>query len=67
MNHLRGWISRANKKIFELLTDWRKHGRSVIIVSHELEDLENICDRVVMLARGRIIRDDSMESWRGNS
>ncbi len=57
----------GKQKIFELLTDWRKHGRSVIIVSHELEDLENICDRVVMLARGRIIRDDSMESWRGNS
>jgi len=42
------------KKIFELKED----GRSIIVVSHDMNMLRRLCKRVIFLKEGRIIRDD---------
>jgi ABC-2 type transport system ATP-binding protein len=39
---------------------WRDFGISVIICSHLLHDVERICDRVLIIARGRIIEHDTL-------
>lgn len=39
---------------------WREFGISVIISSHLLQDVERICDRVLIVAGGRLIEHDSM-------
>ena len=39
---------------------WREFGISVIISSHLLQDVERICDRVVIIAGGQIVEHDSM-------
>jgi ABC-2 type transport system ATP-binding protein len=36
----------------------------VLFSSHELETVERICSRVVILHRGRIVADDSIEKLR---
>jgi energy-coupling factor transporter ATP-binding protein EcfA2 len=33
-------------------------GSTVVVVSHDLEDLEQLCDRVVRLERGRVVADE---------
>jgi ABC-2 type transport system ATP-binding protein len=40
----------------------RELGVSVIISSHLLNDIERICDRVIIIAGGRVIEHDSMEA-----
>lgn len=40
----------------------RQLGTSVVISSHLLNDIERICDRVIIIARGRVLEHDSMES-----
>lgn len=57
----------ASQKVRDLLLNWRQQGRSVILVSHELEEIEALCDRVILLANGKIVRDEPIENWRGNS
>jgi len=41
---------------------YRELGTSVIISSHLLKDIERICDRVVIIAGGRLIEHESMEN-----
>jgi ABC-2 type transport system ATP-binding protein len=40
----------------------RELGTSVVISSHLLHDVERICDRVIIIAAGRILEHDSMEN-----
>lgn len=39
---------------------WQDFGISVIISSHLLQDVERICDRVLIIAGGRVVEHDSM-------
>ncbi|GAB5562334.1 MAG: ABC transporter ATP-binding protein [Synoicihabitans sp.] len=39
---------------------WKEFGISVIISSHLLQDVERICDRVLIIAGGRVVEHDSM-------
>jgi ABC-2 type transport system ATP-binding protein len=41
----------------EVLLDLKKQGRTVFFSSHELNEVENLCDRVVMIHQGRIVKN----------
>lgn len=41
---------------------WREFGISVMISSHLLHDVERICDRVIIIAQGRVLEHDSLEN-----
>ena len=42
------------QKSFEKLMSYKKNGKTIIIVTHVLEQIENLCDRAVLLNEGRI-------------
>jgi ABC-2 type transport system ATP-binding protein len=42
----------------QLLELAREHGRTVVITSHQLDLVEAICERVIIVQRGRIIADE---------
>jgi ABC-2 type transport system ATP-binding protein len=39
----------------EVLLDLKRRGRTIFFSSHELTEVETLCDRVVMIDRGRIV------------
>ena len=41
--------------IRRIISDWRKRGKTVFFSSHELSEVELVCDRVCILARGRMV------------
>ena len=41
----------------DLLLELKSEGRSVLYISHVLEVVEQVCDRVVVLGRGRVLAD----------
>ncbi|GII04990.1 sugar ABC transporter ATP-binding protein [Planobispora takensis] len=47
--------SREIATLFEVIGRLRAQGRSVIYVSHRLEELYRICDRVTVLRDGRVV------------
>jgi ABC-2 type transport system ATP-binding protein len=47
-----------------LIRELAGRGKVVLFSSHELETVERVCSRVVILHRGKIVADDSMESLR---
>jgi ABC-2 type transport system ATP-binding protein len=47
-----------------LIQELAARGKVVLFSSHELETVERVCSRVVILHRGRIVADDSIASLR---
>ncbi len=44
-------------KCFDRIKQFREEGTSLIFVSHAMADVRNLCERVVLLDAGRVLRD----------
>ena len=51
----------ARREVWSLLEDLRGTGVTLLLVSHFMEEAERLCDRVVVIDRGRIIAADTPE------
>ncbi len=51
-----GLDPRGRDSIFQNIKDYqRKSGRTVVIVSHSMEDMARFCDRLIVMSEGRIV------------
>ncbi len=50
----------AHTEIRDLILNFREEGRTVFISSHELSEVERICDRVAIIHRGKVMRQGSL-------
>ena len=51
----------AHTEIRDLILNFRDEGRTVFISSHELSEVERICDRVAIINRGLIEKQGKLE------
>jgi len=51
---VRDFIRRAN----------RERGTTVILTTHDMDDIEALCNRVILIAQGRILSDGTLEDLR---
>ena len=51
-------------EIYQLLVELSKQGKTIIVFSTEIPELSNICDRIMILKKGRIYK--FFESWEIN-
>ena len=51
----------GRRVVRELLEELRRRGQSVLLNSHLLSEIERVCDRVVILSRGRIAAEGRPE------
>ncbi len=42
-------------KLFETLRKLAEQGKTILFVSHKLEEVEELCDRVIVLRKGRVV------------
>ena len=54
--------SNFQKKCFDKLKEVKKTGTTIVIVSHNMTQLQSICDRVLWLEKGRIEGDGDASS-----
>lgn len=47
-----------------LIEELANRGKAVLLSSHELQTVEALCSRVVIIHRGRVVADDSVEQLR---
>jgi ABC-type multidrug transport system ATPase subunit len=52
-----GLDALARRRISEIITSTKNENRTVIIISHDLDFIAPLVDRVVILKQGRIISD----------
>ncbi|MDQ8203095.1 ABC transporter ATP-binding protein [Pelagicoccus sp. SDUM812003] len=58
-----GLDPKGQSMILELIQRiWQECGISVVLSSHLLHDVDRICDRIVIIAQGRIVAHDTLDS-----
>lgn len=44
-------------KSFDRIRQFRQQGISIMLVTHSMADVRSLCDRVIMLEKGRVVKD----------
>ncbi len=52
---------QARKFLWQAITSLRNQGKSIILTTHYLEEADQLSDRIVLLNKGKIIREGSPE------
>ena len=56
----------AKQKIYEFLKETNREKKTTILLtSHDMKDLESICQRLIILEKGKILFDDSIDQLLG--
>lgn len=50
------------RQVRDLIVSENRGGRSIVISSHQLSEMERICHRVAIISRGKLLAEDTMES-----
>ena len=55
------WNPRGREQILELIQSlWTEHGISVVLSSHLLNDVQRICDQIIIVALGKVLIHDTI-------
>ncbi|GIF41993.1 ABC-2 type transport system ATP-binding protein [Actinoplanes xinjiangensis] len=55
----------ARRDLWEAVRSFHADGGTVVLTSHYLEEIEALAERVVVIAEGRVLADDSVAAVRG--
>ncbi|HET9094558.1 MAG TPA: ABC transporter ATP-binding protein [Solirubrobacteraceae bacterium] len=55
------------EEFLEVITDYRARGGTVVLSSHELDEVERICDRVAIIREGRLVAVERVAELRGHA
>ena len=50
-----GLDPQARRQLWELIDQFRRAGRTIVLTTHYMDEAERLCDRVAIMDRGRII------------
>lgn len=54
----------SQKSIYDFLTEYRKkHNTTIILTSHNFDDITALCDKLILINEGRIIYDDTYDKF----
>ncbi len=56
-------VAKERIRQFILHTN-REHGTTILLTTHDLSDVEKLCDRVMIIDRGKLLYDGSLETLR---
>ena len=57
-----GLDPQARRNLWDLIREIRSNGTTVIITTHYMDEAEQLCDRIAIMDKGRIIKLNSPES-----
>jgi lipopolysaccharide transport system ATP-binding protein len=50
--------ARFQLKSFDRIREFKRRGKSILVVSHSINQIVGICDRAILLERGKVVVDD---------
>ncbi len=57
----------AIREMRELILDLKKRGKTVLFSSHDISEVERVCDRIAILSGGRLAREMDSAEWSGRT
>ncbi|UPT74758.1 MAG: ABC transporter ATP-binding protein [Elusimicrobiota bacterium] len=55
----------AIKEVRALILWLKEKGKTVLFSSHDISEVERVCDRIAILSGGRLVRTMAQDEWRG--
>ncbi len=55
----------GSRQIRDLILELKSRGKTILLTSHLLEQVQEVCDRVGILAKGRLVREGSLDILTG--
>lgn len=52
---------QSRQRIWEMLDALRDEGASIILTTHQLDEAESVCDRIVIIDHGQVIADGTLD------
>ncbi len=52
---------QSRERIWQMLNELRDEGASLVLTTHQLDEAQSMCDRIVILDHGRTIADGTLE------
>lgn len=56
-----GLDPQARRVMWEMVRDLRKRGKTVLLITHSMEEVERLCDRVAIIDKGHMVALDTPE------
>ncbi|HRU96424.1 MAG TPA: ABC transporter ATP-binding protein [Ruminococcus sp.] len=53
----------AIDELRDIISDWRSQGKTIVIAEHRLGWLKGLCDRIIFMENGRIVREYTGEEF----
>ena len=57
----------ATRAMREFLRNLRAEGRCVLFSSHIMQEVAALCDRIVVISRGRVVADETPDALRAQT
>lgn len=52
---------QSRERIFDMLNELTKRGTSVLLTTHQLDEVQTRCDRIVIIDQGRVVASGTLE------
>ncbi|HYR83126.1 MAG TPA: ABC transporter ATP-binding protein [Terriglobia bacterium] len=52
---------QSRQRIWEMLETLRRDGASLLLTTHQLDEAQQICDRIVVIDRGKVVADGTLD------
>jgi len=60
-----GLDMEGKAQLYEQVINLKKDGKTVLITSHDMSEIENLCDRVAIIVNGKIVADEAVDFYIG--
>jgi len=48
---------RARRELWEMIMELKSRGKSILLTTHYLEEAEHLCDRILIIKKGRVVAE----------
>ena len=55
--------AEERQHLYKIIEELRKQGTSIIYISHDLDEVLSLCDRIAVMRDGRLIRYETASEW----
>lgn len=57
---------KSRNEILDSISEYKKHGITVVYTSHYMNEIERICDEVAIIDKGRLVKQDRLDNLLSN-
>src|SRR5260370_30162458 len=55
---------QSRNQIFSSLEELKRQGKTLVYTTHYMEEAERLCDRIIIIDRGKVIANDTLDAVR---